>query len=154
MHAYRWNTAKLSRKLEEFAGGQFRIENPKNGLVLQGKLGFCTIPKLSQKQVVIRPEWLAERKLVLKDSWRTPEEHWEKLSLEISQTLIPLDYTCYYFQRAYRGLKGKADREERIKLWTTQGEICRFYKIKDPLILVERGSGFVPSSPPDDGPRE
>jgi hypothetical protein len=152
MHAYRWDTAKLSRKLEGFVGGQFRIENPKSGLVLQCQINHCTLPKLSQKRIEIIPEWMATRSFVFRDSWQ-PREHWVRINPPLGQPVMFLDFTSYYFQREHHGVKGKADREERVKLWTKQGEVCRFYQIGDPLILMEKDGSFVPSSPPEDGPR-
>lgn len=147
MHAYRWSTAGLLQKLKEFQNGQFRIEGP-NGGIFQGEFASCEISDPKKKILRVHFNWLAAQRFTIGDGWKM-QEYWGKLDLPASPVMT-VEFTYYYFQRQYKGVKGKPDREERVKLWTKMGEIGRFYKIGDPLILVQQDGRFLPMPPPQD----
>ena len=132
--------------MEGFKGGQFRIESP-NGATFQGIHSRVLIPDPKKRTFEISFEWIAGVRYILGEGWK-PREYWG--ILDLPPTSLTVKFSYYYFQRARRGVKGKSDREERIKIKTPDGEICRFYKATDPLILTQIDGRFYPLPPPVD----
>lgn len=146
MHGYWRSRKRLLKKLGAFRDGQFRIESP-NGATFQGEFSECVIPDLGIKALEVNFKWIAGLKYTLGEGWK-PQEYWWKL--DKPKKPLPVKFTYYYFQRRRHGIRGKSNREERIKLLTPDGEVCRIYKVGDPLTLIESEGRFLPLSPPVD----
>lgn len=144
VHGYFTSRKRLKKRLIEFKNGQFLMET-KPGLVFRGEIRECQIPDMGKKRVLILFNWLCERRFSV-DSTFTPIPKWVRLELPLeTQLQLEVDYTSYYFQKEGR----------RIKMWTPQKEVCRFYKQGDNENLLQAGEEFVPcyeEKTPNSGP--
>lgn len=156
MHGYYWDRLRLKKKLEEFTGGQFLMET-KEGLVFRGEMEKWFIPDMSQRRIFIYFSWLCERHFRLDELFR-PVTKWTLLESPARSHCLNVEFTTYYFQRKRDGKDGKEPREERIKMWTPLGEVCRFFKGNDPSNLKQQepGDEFLPcyKPKPDSGPED
>ncbi len=140
MHQYFWSPERLKKKLDDFSGGQFRMET-KEGLVFQGEIDSWEIPDLNKRILNIHFRRLFERRFKLNSKW-SPVERWVEFEPPSGTTCLNIEYTTYYFQARKENEKGRENRKERIKGWTRYGEIFRFYKKGDPYNLIENSDGF------------
>lgn len=149
MHGYFWCREKLKRKLEAFAGGQFLMET-KQGLVFRGEIAGWSIPDMNRRRIVIQFAWLCERHFGIDARWN-PVTRWVLLEPPTGSPGLDVEFTTYYFQRK------RDDRGERIKMWNSSGEVCRFYTKDDPENLRQVGESFLPHykpPKPDAGPED
>lgn len=142
MHGYYWDRVRLKEKLEEFTGGQFLMET-KAGLVFRGEIRDVFIPDMNRKQLFVVFEWLCEPRFGGLDKNSHPMQSWILLEPLAESQHLDVEFRFYYLQRK------REDREERIKMWTVLGEVCRFFKKGDLSNLVKQKSGeFLPSYQP------
>lgn len=132
MHGYFWDRKYLERKLTEFNKGQFLMET-KEGLIFRGEIKECVIPSKKNRRVLISFEWLSERRLFL-DAWWKPKPRWVLLEPPRGVPFLDVGFTSYYTQQD----------EERIKMWGTFGEVCKFFRKDDHTNLVRNGNEIVP----------
>ena len=132
MHLYYRSNERLRLALTEFTEGQFSMVT-KEGLVFRGEIQSCVIPKNSLRQIFISFAWLCERRFVFNNLW-TPKPKWSLLGPPTGESMLEVGFSFYYLQ----------PEEERIKIWSELGEVCRFYKKNDYTNLVRNGDSFVP----------
>ncbi|OGI95442.1 hypothetical protein A2917_02675 [Candidatus Nomurabacteria bacterium RIFCSPLOWO2_01_FULL_42_17] len=148
MHGYYWSRVSLEKELKKFAGGQFLMET-KEGLVFRGQIQKWSIPDMGQRKVLVYFDWLCERRFGVDKDFK-PISKWVLLEPPSGFQCLTIEFTSYYFQRK------RKDREERIKMWTLLGEVCRFFQKEDPSNLRQQESGeFLPyyqPPAPDAGP--
>lgn len=123
MHGYYWDRQKLKDKLSAFSDGQFLLI-ARSGLILRGEIKGWSIPDMNKRRVVLSFKWLCE-------------EHFGKWHPSGSLNL-DVEFRFFYFQRKKEG------REERVKMWTTFGEVCRFFVKDDPSNLKQQNDEFMP----------
>ncbi len=163
MHLYYWSRARLSSILKTFEGGQFLMKTKltqedrrrlmykgasekstrlilmtraerNESVVLRGGISGLEIPDMSKRIVVVHFFWLCERHLRFED-FGGLVPRWEIIPpppKPCSQS-VNVEFISYYFPKSGR----------RLKMWTSLGEYCRFYKLGDPDNLVQSKDGFV-----------
>ncbi|MEI8174695.1 MAG: hypothetical protein WCG28_01970 [bacterium] len=149
MHGYFWDVSRLREEMAKFAGGQFLMET-KVGLVFRGEIRDWVIPDVNKKKILVYFNWLCEPRFGV-DKFFTPKPKWILFNPPLGFQFLNVEFTCYYFQRK------KLGREERIKMWTPQGEICRFFQKADPSNLKQQGDELLPCYKPskfDSDPEE
>jgi len=148
MHGYYYDRTRLKKKLEKFNLGQFLMETKvgdKQGLVFRGEIRFCSIPDMDEKIVMVYFNWLCEQRFGV-DQFFTPIPRWVLLEPPVGFQNLIVNFSSYYFQRKKEG------REERIKMWSSHGEVCRFFKRGDPSNLEKKGDEFLPGYQPESNP--
>ena len=166
MHPYYWSRIRLVRILKSFQGGQFLMKTrltekdarllmhkglsekntqlilmtkvEKNDeLVLRGGISFLDIPDMSKRGVVVHFSWLCERHFRF-NAQGSLVSQWELIPPppEHCRQAVDVEFISYYFPKS-----GK-----RLKMWTSLGEYCRFYKPDDPDNLVRSENDFYDPS--------
>ena len=132
MHGYYWDKEYLKNKLVEFNGGQFLMET-REGLTFRGEIKECVIQSNKNRRVLIFFNWLSERRFFLDEWWR-PKPRWVMLEPPHSSSTLDVGFSSYYTQQD----------EDRIKMWGTFGEVCRFFKREDHTNLVRNNDTIIP----------
>lgn len=124
MHAYRWDRKYLKDKLTEFDGGQFLMDT-KEGLIFRGEIKECVIPNDKARRVLVSFSWLCERRLFLDELWK-PKPRWVLIEPPHGSSFLDVEFSSYYTQQD----------EDRVKMWGTFGEVCRFFRKEDHTNLI------------------
>jgi hypothetical protein len=146
MHAYFWDPVRLLKELPDYDGGQIQIESTEkygNSLtvkVFRGRIKRCFVDiRPGKKEIYISFDWLCYKDFQIKGEENEIErftlaskKQWSVLP---SEQGITVRYTTYYFQRD----------EDRVKMWTSLGEIIHFYKIGDHTnLIIDCNGKFTP----------
>lgn len=150
MHGYFWDPVRLLKELSGYDGGQIQIESTERYgdfltvKVFRGQIESCFVDiKPGKREVRISFDWLCYKDFQIEDRKKEKNDEIERFVIASkrqwlvlpSEKGITVRYTTYYFQRD----------EDRVKMWTSLGEIIHFYKKGDHTnLIVDCNGKFTP----------